>query len=245
MAICQVGFKGESIGKRDWMNVVVPQSGQGPWPVLYLLHGLGDDFSTWARRTRIEWFVESGELPLIVVMPDGARSFYVNRGGLGDAYEDYIVKDVVGFVDRLFPTIPSPQGRAIAGNSMGGYGAIMLAMRHTDVFSAAASHSGAMGFLNRDPNHQAIAEIAQGLPAKQYNCFELAKQHAAAGRKLAIRFDCGSDDFLIQDNRDFDAHLTKLGVPHEWSEHPGTHGWDYWELHIRDTLTFVMKHVSK
>ena len=133
MALCSVQLFGESIQKASGMNVILPDA-QGPFGVLYLLHGLSDDHTIWCRRTSIERY--AAELPLIVVMPDGHRSFYCNdpRPG-GCAYEDHIVTDVVGFVDRTFPTIADRAGRAIGGLSMGGYGAMMLALRHPDLFS--------------------------------------------------------------------------------------------------------------
>ena len=112
MALCQVKFFGASLGKACGMNVILPEKHAGPFGVLYLLHGLSDDHTIWCRRTSIERYV--AELPLIVVMPDGHRSFYCNdpRPG-GCAYEDHIVRDVVEFVDRTFPTRARRDGRAI------------------------------------------------------------------------------------------------------------------------------------
>lgn len=109
MALCSVQFPGGSIQKASGMNVILPE-GDGPFPVLYLLHGLSDDYTIWSRRTSIERYV--AELPLVVVMPDGHRSFYCNdpRPG-GCAYEDHVVMDVVGFVDRTFRTIAAPAQR--------------------------------------------------------------------------------------------------------------------------------------
>ena len=143
MAFCEMHFFGASIGKQSSMCVIVPE-GEGPFPVLYLLHGLSDDHTIWHRRTSIERYVDGRRL--IVVMPDGHRSFYCNDerpGGL--AYEDHITQDVVGFVDRTFKTIPHRGARAIAGLSMGGYGAIVLSLRHPNLFSAASSHSAPRG----------------------------------------------------------------------------------------------------
>jgi putative tributyrin esterase len=128
MAWCDLHFRGTAVLKHTNMYVILPE-GEGPFPVLYLLHGLSDDYSVWMRRTRIEVYAE--KYPLIIVMPDGHRSWYVNDPRLGGlAYEDLIVKDVVGLVDRTFPTVRSREGRAVAGLSMGGYGAIMLGLRH-------------------------------------------------------------------------------------------------------------------
>ncbi len=243
MAFCSVHFKAESIAKATSMNVIVPD-GEGPFPVLYLLHGLSDDYSSWLRRTSIERYVEG--MGLMVVMPDGHRSFYVNdpRPG-GFAYEDHIVKDVVGFVDRTFSTVASRGGRAIAGLSMGGYGAMMLAMRHPDMFRTTCSHSGALGFTHSPvPDRPDLNPLIESLQADRYDCFTLAEKLAAGGSELAIRIDCGTEDFLLGQNREFHAHLERLGIEHVYEEYPGEHNWGHWDEHIRQTLAFVMEQMS-
>ena len=244
MALCTVKFFSESLQKQDTMNAIVPD-GRGPFPVLYLLHGLSDDYSIWIRRTSIERYVEG--MRLMVVMPDTHRSFYVNDprpGGL--PYEDHIIKDVIGFVDRVFPTIRARRGRAVAGLSMGGYGAIMLGMRHPEQFCAAASHSGAFCFAHKTrgdlPEMQALAAA---LPRAKYDVFSLARKLKRPRRNLAIRFDSGVDDFLIEDNRQFHRHLVKIGLDHQYAEHPGEHTWEYWDLHVQETLAFVRKHLAR
>ena len=245
MALCTVHFRSESIQMAHGMNVILPDKGRGPFPVLYLLHGLSDDYTIWCRRTSIERHV--AELQLIVVMPETHRFWYVNDprpGGL--AYEDHIIKDVVGFVDRTFPTVRSRRARAVAGLSMGGYGAMMLAMRHGNVFSTAASHSGAFIFVHGPRlDVPGTTALADALPKRQYDLWELAKQHAKGRRRLALRFDCGRGDWLIGSNRKFHRHLERLGIEHGYDEFDGAHDWAYWDTHIKDTLAFVMKHVRK
>jgi len=238
MAFCEVRFRAESIAKTTGMNVILP-GGPGPHPVLYLLHGLSDDHTNWHRNTSIERYAEG--TGLIIVMPDGHRSFYVNDprpGGL--AYEDHIVRDVVAMVDNIFPTVRLRRGRAVAGLSMGGYGAMMLATRHPDVFSAASAHSSAMFFAHTEfADRPGVQALADALPAGQYDCFALAEKLKTAGPVPAIRFDCGTDDPLIEHNRAFHRHLGNLGIAHEYAEFPGGHNWAYWDEHIRDTLAFV------
>ncbi len=243
MSWCEVHFGGNCVGKQSSMDVLLPD-GDGPFPVLYLLHGLSDDHTIWHRRTRIEMYVEG--LPLIVVMPDGHRSFYCNdpRPG-GCAYEDHIVRDVVGYVDRTFHTIAAKTGRAIAGLSMGGYGAIMLGLRHPDVFCAAAGHSGSYYFTHAPhPEAPEIDQFADALPPDKYDCFELARKLKQEGAQLHIRFDCGTEDFLLPANRAFHEALEQMQVAHEYAEYPGSHTWDYWDVHIRETIKFVMEHVE-
>lgn len=244
MSLCTVKFFSQSLQKQDTMNVIVPD-GRGPWPVLYLLHGLSDDYSIWMRRTSIERYVEG--MRLMVVMPDTHLFFYVNDprpGGL--AYEDHIIKDVIGTVDRIFPTIRARRGRAVAGLSMGGYGAMMLGMKNTGEFVAAVSHSGAMSFAHQPiKDRPDINVLADALPRGKYDLFTLSRKLAKSGPKLAVRFDCGADDFLIEYNRQFHKHMTGIGLAHQYAEHPGEHNWDYWDLHVPETLKFVRKHVAR
>jgi putative tributyrin esterase len=240
MALGSMEFFADSIQKMSGLNVILPE-GDGPWPVLYLLHGLSDDHTVWCRRTSIERY--AAELPLLIAMPDGHRSFYCNAPAPGGcAYEDHIVQDVVGFVERVFPTVAERRGRAIAGLSMGGYGAVMLALRHPEAFCAACSHSGALMFAHRPiPDRPDVDAFADALPAGEYDCFVLAEQRAADGRLPAIRIDCGTGDPLIEASRDFHAHLDALAIPHVYEEHPGEHTWEYWDRHIHRTLEFVMR----
>ena len=142
MAIARIGFFGESIGKQTNMTVILPEGveREGPYPVLYLLHGLSDDDSIWTRRTSLERYVSG--LPLVVVMPDGGRGFYTDAVE-GPAYESHIIKDVVGLVERFFPVVRSREGRAIEGLSMGGYGAMKLALKYPQMFASVVAHSSA------------------------------------------------------------------------------------------------------
>lgn len=216
--------------------------GKGPFPVLYLLHGLSDDYTTWQRRTSIERYVEGKNL--IVVMPDGGRSFYCNDGRPdGPAYEDHIVRDVVGFVDASFRTIPGRHGRAIAGLSMGGYGAMMLAMKHAEMFSAACAHSSVTNFMHAPcPESMSQIDVIANEPAKdgRYDLFLLAQRVITARKQPALRMDCGLEDVFLGANRKFHAYLRKIGFKHEYREHPGSHSWAYWDIHIQESIAFII-----
>jgi S-formylglutathione hydrolase FrmB len=243
MAFCTMQFHGGSIGKKSSMNLLIPEV-PGPWPVLLLLHGLSDDHTAWCRRTSLERYVESRKL--LVVMPDGHRNWYVNdprNGGL--AYEDHIIGDVLGLVDRTFDTVANRGGRAVAGLSMGGYGAVMLAMKHPEMFSVACGLSSAVAFAGQRPGRQRdeFADLRAALDPAEHDCYALAEALVDAPTRLAVRLDCGTEDFLLQANRDFHAHLDSIGLEHEYVESPGEHNWAYWDAHIQDTLAFLDDHL--
>lgn len=240
MALLRLQFFGNAINKQTNMTVILPDGakGDGPFPVYYLLHGLSDDDSIWVRRTSVERYVEG--MPLIVVMPDTARGFYTDAVR-GLAYERHIMEDVVGFVDRFLPTIAAREGRVIGGLSMGGYGSMKLALKYPDWFCSVVSHSSAFDIRKRvtDPDRGPEFSLIFGEdPARGDNdVFELA-QGIDPGLLPAIRFDCGTEDGLLQENRDFHAHLESIGIPHEYEEFPGAHEWGYWDLRVREALEF-------
>src|SRR5205823_3171080 len=145
MACCKLRYFSKALDKQTAANVILPEKHTGPFAVFYLLHGLSDDHTTWVRRTSIERYVEN--LPLLVVMPDGGRGFYCDAVD-GFAYETALVRDLVTFIDQTFPTRANRGGRCIGGLSMGGYGAIKIALRFPELFCSATSHSGAFGFAH-------------------------------------------------------------------------------------------------
>ena len=140
-----------SIGRKTAYNVILPAdyetSGDKRYPVLYLLHGYTGNYGNWAGMGAGR---AAMGLDLIVVMPDGGNSWYVNwaesEDGQKNAWDDMITKDLVGHVDATYRTIANREGRAINGLSMGGYGGLTLGLRHPDLFSAIGSHSGALAF---------------------------------------------------------------------------------------------------
>jgi len=239
MAFLQVHFWSPVLLKQAAFYAVVPQQGRGPFPVLYLLHGLSDDHAIWHRRTRIEIYAE--RYPLIVVMPDGFRGFYTDHHE-GPAYGRYIVEDVIGFAERLLPAARKRSGRCIGGLSMGGYGAVRLALAHPKLFVSAHSHSGAFNLggqrqrRGRDEFRRIFGPRPQG---SAHDVFALARKLKRRGGPWPkLKLDCGTEDFLIQDNRDLHAFLTREKIPHQYGGHPGGHTWDYWDLHIREALAF-------
>ena len=242
MAVCEIHLGAENALHRavSFMAILPETAGPGPFAVLYLLHGQSDNHTTWTRRTSIERYVEG--LPLIVVMPNGARGWYSDsHADPFAAYESYLLRDLLPFVDRTFHTRASRAGRVIAGLSMGGFGAVKLALKHPELFCAAASHSGA--FLAPEDWDSAGSSpemgriFGKGAKGGPDDVFALAER-AVPSRLPALRLDCGHEDYLLDRNRRFHRHLDIHGIPHEYAEHPGAHDWTYWDKHVRETIVF-------
>lgn len=249
MAICEMHLgSGTVLQKMTAFTAIVPEHSPGPWATLYLLHGMSDDHTAWTRRTSLERYVEG--LPLLIVMPNGERGWYTDSlSQAAMAYETYLTQDLIGFVDSTFQTRPERSGRAVAGLSMGGYGAVKLALKHPDLFCAGVSHSGALEIASRTWEqgserqrelHAIFGPTAQG---GDNDTYALAERSAAETRP-ALRIDCGVDDFLIEDNRRFHAHLESLGYPHEYAEPEGRHDWAYWDKNILQTLKFCCRELG-
>jgi putative tributyrin esterase len=245
MSFCDFHFFSQALQKQTAAYVLLPDVGTPPYPVMYLLHGLSDDHTIWLRRTSIERYVS--QLPLIVVMPDGGRGFYADAEQ-GYAYGKAIGPELIERIDRTFPTKAERSGRCVAGLSMGGYGAFRLGLTHPDLYCAAVSHSGALNFGHQlvygehiRPMAPEFARILGENPTGGPNDLYALAEKADKAILPALRFDCGTEDHLVEAGRTFHAHLNTLGIPHEYAEHPGAHNWDYWDVHIQDTLAFMGK----
>jgi S-formylglutathione hydrolase FrmB len=244
MPLCHFHWFSNVLQKHVETNVILPSAGKPPFATYYLLHGLSDDYSGWLRRTRIEWHVR--ELPLIVVMPDGYRGFYTDNAE-GPAYGTYIAEELVDCVERNFPAKRSRVGRCIGGLSMGGYGALRLALSNPHRYASANSHSGALlyGARNgpRDPSPLTPLEQRQIFGPEpvgtSHDLLAVAARAKESGGKLPkLQLDCGTEDHLIEYSRAVHQELLRLGIPHEYREHAGAHDWDYWERRVLDAITF-------
>jgi len=254
MAMLTLHYHNRALGQTEPVNIILPEARDewtGPFPVVYLLHGIGDDHTDWVRRTRIEMY--ASERPIMVVMPTTPwRSMYVD-GVSGPPAATAIARHLVEFIDARFRTLPERRYRAVCGLSMGGYGALHLALKYPDVFGAAASHSGALFFGHFDaaeepaPDDRAhflwrisktlLGEVRSGGPCDLY----VQAETVPAQKRPALRIDCGVDDFMIEANRAFHAHLDAVGYAHEYAEHPGAHTWAYWDEHVKDSLDFFAR----
>jgi S-formylglutathione hydrolase FrmB len=240
MSLCEIHWFSSILEKTVAATVILPDTGTPPFATLYLLHGLSDDHTIWHRRTRVEWYAR--ELPLIVVMPDGYKGFYTNIFS-GPRYAAYISEELIAFCERTFPVKRSRDARAVGGQSMGGYGALRAALAYPHLYVSAHSHSGALlhGSKLWNPGSEYDRSDVFG-PDPRGTDHDLLKL-AAECRKREVSLpelliDCGTGDFLLNDNREFHAKLDAMRIPHTYREFPGEHNWDYWDLHIRDAIDF-------
>ncbi|MBM3812775.1 MAG: esterase family protein [Acidimicrobiia bacterium] len=233
----------ESLGQERHINVLLPLDYEAStirYPVLYLLHGLGDDHTAWSYMTNLSGYAAKHNL--IVVMPDAARSFYVNSAADPKAkYEDFIVKDLVPYIDSRFRTIPLRRSRAVAGLSMGGYGAALIGLKHHARFAAIGAFSGALSIARpaaataggRGAELQALFGAADSPERKEMDPFSLLEKVPAESVPM-LYIACGGQDFLIASNREFVAALASRKIPYEYREiSPRGHTWDFWDDHIR------------
>jgi S-formylglutathione hydrolase FrmB len=245
-------FQSEALGRPMKYRVLLPAAydqNQRRFPALYLLHGLTGSYTDWETRTRL--FDHVRGLGLIVVMPDGGDAWYTNSAGdPKDRFEDYIVRDVVRDVDAKFRTIQTRHMRALAGLSMGGYGALKLALKFPGTFQFVGSFSGAL-MVAADPEfgknlekfYEGIQRIfgPAGSKTRLENDIYLLVTKADPARMPFLYIDCGIEDGLLQSNRDFVALLTKQKVAYEYRELPGAHTWAYWDHQLPEMLRVMME----
>ncbi len=229
MSIVNVRFRSEALGKHTSFNVIHPEAGNGPFPVLMQLHGYSDDSCSWLHESNLARHV--APYPMIVVLPDGGTSRYLNlvtheRFGL-QRYEDLLMRDIPAEANRLFHVRLGQW--AIGGLSMGGYGALRLGMKHPDRFASIWAHSA--GLRPLDDAFLALLDDPDDASVEHW-----AERLATAGNAPRLAFDCGVDDELLRYNRELDMRLTAIGLAHRYAEHPGAHTWDYWDDHVREAL---------
>ncbi|HEV2176290.1 MAG TPA: alpha/beta hydrolase family protein [Terriglobia bacterium] len=245
-----VHFFSKALNQDRAFNLILPldyETSTSRYPVLYLLHGYGGNNTDWTEQTNLSEY--AARYRLIIVMPNGSNGWYVNNASdPKQRFEDQIIKDLIPYVEDHYRTIPLRRARAIAGLSMGGYGAMFLGLKHYEMFTAIASFSGALGvahgLLNPPANateqeRKNIADIHShfgpdgSASAQERDPFELVKKVPPAEMPM-LYFAEGGEDFLIDSNHQFVALLAKLRIPYEYREvSPREHTWDFWDEQIR------------
>lgn len=228
-------------------------------PVLYLLHGMWGSEIDWPfkgnAQATLDAEINAGRVrPMLVAIPhDGLQAegtCYADWHNGGGAFERYMVNDLRRFVEKELTGGMRPGGRrAIAGLSMGGYGSMMLSLRHPRLFRAAASMSGVprtIGGVRRPTLGKRIFGPLSNNPTsyrRQYDPWTLVEDPART-RRLGLYLDCGRADFLLRMNRKFHARLERLGVEHVYHEYAGDHTWPSWRKRLPHALRFVSGHLD-
>lgn len=239
------------MGRQMPYRVVLPIGYKDPanaakrYPVLYLLHGLTGHYDNWTSRTGLPKYAEAYQA--IIVTPEGDNGWYTDSTtNPRDKYESYIIKELIPEIDSRYRTDAVRSRRAIAGLSMGGYGALKFGIKYPDLFSLAGSFSGALRAAQfNDKNAGAIGKSIEeifgpegGETRNANDIFKIISEMPAEKIKSLpfIYLDCGTEDFIFQQSRDFSALLIDKKAAHEYRELPGTHNWQYWDQQVREFL---------
>lgn len=223
--------------------VITPENGTPDqrYPVLYLLHGYSDYYDGWVKKVPVIKEL-ANQYQTIIVCPDGGFSSWYLDSPADSAYqyETYMINELIPAIDEKYKTLKQRESRAITGLSMGGHGALYLAIRHRDLFANAGSMSGGV-----DLTHSITSwDIAKRLGSYQGNeelwhknsVITIARQ--LKNGELNLSFECGTDDFFIGINRMLHALLVEKKIAHDYTERPGAHNWNYWANAIKYQMLY-------
>ena len=224
------------------------------YPVLYLLHGAGDDQTGWVQFGEVlqitdKAILEGKATPMIIVMPDantGQRGYFNDIKGKW-RYEDFFFEELIPFVEKTYRIKGEKRYRAVAGLSMGGGGSFMYALHHPEMFSSACPLSAYIGpltvkelkdWLSRTNESYTDSEIQTYY--EHHNALSLI-ENTTKEQKNTVRWfiDCGDDDFLYEGNSLVHIAMRKKEIPHEFRIRNGGHSWTYWRESLPDVLKFV------
>jgi putative tributyrin esterase len=247
-----VVFHSAALNRDMPYRVVLPASvaaGQ-KLPVVYLLHGGGGDFREWSNDSDVAQFAERG---LILVMPEGNSSYYTNSVQQPqDRYEDYIVSDLISDVESKFPAATGRPNRAIVGVSMGGFGAVTLAIRHPGLFAFAGGLSSAIDVprraftikrLQQSRHYESIFGPSGSETRRDRDPFVLFKRASTDGTPYFF-LTCGEQEGLLPANREFAALLGQRHFRYEFHTVPGGHNWNQWNAWLPDLFRSLMEHLG-
>ncbi len=256
-----LALKSAVMGKSIAYAVYLPPgyaTSERRYPVVYLLHGYSDDESGWVQFGEImeaadRAIAERRIPPMIIVMPDGGVTWYINDFEGKAKFDDFFVKEFIPHIDTTFRTRPKKEFRGIAGLSMGGWGALTNALRHRDLFTACVAFSAAvwteeeMAKTPADRYDRMFGPLfgprPEGKPAEAFlkvNPLSLAASLPVEEmKKVRFYIDCGDDDFLITGNMALHQTMLERKIPHEFRVRDGGHTWSYWRTGIIDGLDFI------
>lgn len=248
-----VTFFSTALQRQMPYRVVLPAnySGMGrKLPVLYLLHGGGGGFRDWTNYSDVAQYAANG---FILVMPEGNSSYYVNSAtNSQDRYEDYIVKDLISDVEQRFPAAQTRDERAIIGISMGGFGAIVLGLKHPELFAFVAGMSSALDVPSRPFSIRRISQWRRfraifgswnGQHQRENDPFLLARSADSATAPYFF-LSCGDKEGLLAANTKFAALVRKRDFPYEFHVVPGGHDWNQWNAEFPEVYRVLYHHLG-
>jgi len=224
--------------------VILPDTYQNtnkPFSVLYLLHGAYGNYKDWISLVpEIKDYAD--QYNIIIVCPDGDPFSWYFDSLMNDKmkYETYISKELIKAIDEKYKTKRSVKGRAITGLSMGGHGAFYLTFKHPDVFGAAGSMSGGMNLVKFSDNWRIAEQLGDysEYPENWEKNTIINMTHLIEGKDIKLIFDCGIDDFFYEVNKELHEKMLDQNIPHNYTERPGEHNWNYWPVSIKYHLVF-------
>ena len=234
-------------GRGDITLFIPPHTEKEMLPLVILLHGVYGSHWAWALRGGVHLtalqMIETGEIkPMVIAMPSdglwGDGSGYLPHSQ--SDYEQWIVTDVVEAIIEKIPQITAESPVFIGGLSMGGFGALRLGAKYHDRFMAISGHSS----ITELSQFKLFVEEDLGLYAQTDKKNESVWKilHHYRQQLPPFRFDCGTEDLLIEYNRTLHRQLLEAGIPHIYEEFPGKHEWIYWQAHVKDSLLFFNKY---
>lgn len=244
-----VHFESAIMHKQIKFVVVSPKgAADKKYPVVYLLHGYSGNFSNWLKDApQLE--AKADELGLILVTPDGGYGSWYFDSPIDSTlkYESYFTKELIPYINDHFPVINNKAARAITGLSMGGHGALYLAIRHNELFGAAGSICGGVDF-RPFPNNWDIKLTLGKYEENKKNWDDnvvINLIDSLKNKTLGLIVDCGSDDFFLPVNRNLHNKLNDLKIEHDYTERPGAHNKAYWGNTIDFQLLYFKKYFNK
>lgn len=260
-----IPFYSKIMGKYMKYTVYLPpdyNTSNRRYPVVYLLHGGGGDDMDWLQfgeANRIaDQAISKGEIPaMILIMPYGGLTWYVNDYKGEKPWADMFVKEFIPYIDSIYHTRPDKKFRAIAGLSMGGYGALQTAMRNTDMFVACVALSSGVftdeqliKMDNKIYDSFLGLTFGEGLKGKERitptwkdfsPLYLLNSQSLNKLKSVRWYLDIGDDDFLYKGNSTLHIKMREMRLPHEYRVRDGNHNWTYWRTGLENGLKFIGK----